>query len=466
MNSAATHETNSKRLHPAAIAVWFLDDARRFVLGLLAIVIARGDNPFVIVSAAVLVLAVFEVLRFMRFTYHLEGNTLVVEGGLLNRFRRALPIARIQSVDVVQKLRHRILGVVELRIETAGGSSTEASLVALTPEEAGILRPVLLAEDETSSTEPEPAALVVLTAGDLIVAALTGGRVAVVAVIFGYAQEVLSDELLESLASRAEDALRSAFLVTVVAILAVIVIVLTISVIATTLVYWNFTVRRQGARLIVERGLLERRRATVPLKRVQAVQVRENPLRRLLNKAALTSITAGYSPSNEELQETSMLLPIGSRDEALWLAGLALDLRSPPDHPLQGAPREALLRWMTQAAALAALLLTVALLLRGSQGLWALLLVIPLGAFAWLSYRALGFRLDSDYLAVQSGVFNRRTTIIPRANVQHLVLSRSPLQRAFGVASLKVGVPKARPYAHDLASSTAEATMTELYGTS
>jgi putative membrane protein len=458
--------TDSKRLHPAAIAVWFLDDARRFILGIIAIVIARGGNPFVIVSAAVLLLAVFEVLRFLRFTYRIERNTLVVEGGLMNRFRRALPFARIQSVDVVQKLRHRILGVVELRIETAGGSSTEASLVALTPEEAGSLRPMLLSEDETSSSEPEPPALVTLTPGDLIVAALTGGRVAVVAVIFGYAQEVLSDELLESLASRAEDALRSAFLVTVVAILAVIVIVLTISVIATTLVYWNFTVRRQGARLIVERGLLERRRATVPLKRVQAVQVKENPLRRIFNKAALTSITAGYSPSNEELQETSMLLPIGSRDQALWLAGLALDLRSPPDHPLQGAPREALLRRMTQAAALAASVVIVALLLSGSQGLWALLLMIPLGAFAWLSYKALGFRLDSDYLAVQSGVLNRRTTIIPRANVQHLVLSRSPLQRAFGLASMRVGVPRARPYAHDLARATAEATMTELYGTS
>jgi len=446
--------------------VWFLDDARRFILGLLAIVIARGGNVLVIISAAVLALGVFEALRYLRFTYRIEGNTLVVEGGLLNRFRRALPLARIQSVDVVQKLRHRLLGVVELRIETAGGSSTEAPLVALTPEEAGSLRRLLLSEEEATSSGPEPPPLVALTPGDLIVAALTGGRVAVVAVIFGYAQEVLSDELVESLARRAEDVLRSAFLATVLAILGVVVIVLTASLIATTLVYWNFTVRRQGTRLIVERGLLDRRRATVPLKRVQAVQLRENPLRRVLNKAALTSITAGYSPSNEERQETSMLLPIGDRDQALWLAGLALDLPSPPDRSLQGAPRGALLRRLVEAFAVAVLLVGIALVLRGSQGLWTLLLLLPLAAAAWFSYKALGFRLDSDYLAVQSGVFNRRTTIIPRANVQHIALSRGPLQRAFDVASLRVGVPRVKPYAHDLARSTAEATMTELYGTS
>ena len=446
--------------------MWFLDDARRFVLGLLAIVIARGGNVFVIVSVAVMVLVVFETLRYLRFTYRIEGSTLVVEGGLLNRFRRALPLARIQSVDVVQKLRHRLLGVVELRIETAGGSSTEAPLVALTPEEAGSLRPLLLSEDETTSSGPEPPPLVALTPGDLVVAALTGGRVAVVAVIFGYAQEVLSDELLESLARRAEDALRSAFLATVLAILGVVVIVLTASLIATTLVYWNFTVRRQGSRLIVERGLLDRRRATVPLNRVQAVQLRENPLRRVLNKAALTSVTAGYSPSNEERQETSMLLPIGNRDQALWLAGLALDFPSPPDRPLQGAPRGALLRRLVEAFIAAVLLVVIALVVRGSEGLWALVALPPLAAAAWFSYKALGFRLDSDYLAVQSGVFNRRTTIIPRANVQHLALTRGPLQRVFDVASLRVGVPRVKPYAHDLARSTAEATMTELYGTS
>jgi putative membrane protein len=465
LNSTGFQVTQPKKLHPAAIAVWFLDDARRFTLALVAFVIARGGNVIVIVSVAVLVLTAFEVLRYLRFTYRIEGNTLVVEGGLLHRFRRALPLARIQSVDVVQKLRHRILGVVELRIETAGGSSTEAPLVALTQEEAGRLRPLLLAEDDAAASR-EPPPLVVLTPGDLIVAALTGGRVAVAAVLFGYAQEVLSDEFLASLASRAEDALRSAFLATALAILGVVIIVLTVSVIATTFVYWNFTVRRQGARLIIERGLLDRRRATVPLKRVQAVQLKENPLRRIFNKAALTSITAGYSPSNEERQETSMLLPIGSRDQALWLAGLALDLPSPPDRPLQGAPRDALLRRLVEALALTAPLVTVALVLLGRQGLWSLgLLVAPAGV-AWFSYRALGFRLDSDYLAVQSGVFNRQTTIIPRANVQHLSLSRGPLQRAFNLASLRIGVPRTKPYAHDLARSTAEATMTELYGTS
>jgi len=462
MNSEESPRAEPTRLQLAAVVVWFLDDARRFILGLLAVIIARGGNLIATVSIAVVALAVFEVLRYMRFTYGIDGNTLIVEGGLLNRYRRTLPFARIQSVDVVQKLRHRLLGVVELRVETAGGSSTEANLVAVTPDEAERLRPLLLG-GTLIPTGPPPPELIRLTPGDLIVAALTGGRVAVVAVIFGYAQQVVGDGLLESLAGRAEDALRSAFLVTVVAIGVVVVIVLTLSVIATMLVYWNFSVRSQEGRLIIDRGLLERRRATVPLKRVQAVQMSENLLRRIFRKAALTSITAGYSPSNEEREETSMLLPIGSREQALWLAGLALDLPAPPAGRLEPGPRAALIRRLVEAIVLASPFVVVAVALAGLRGLWALLLLGPFIALAWASYRALGFRLEPDYLAVQSGVLNRRTTIIPRANVQHLALSRGPVQRPFDLATLRIGVPSAKPQAHDLARSTAEATMAELY---
>ncbi|MGH2790969.1 MAG: PH domain-containing protein, partial [Actinomycetota bacterium] len=305
--------------------------------------------------------------------------------------------------------------------------------------------------------------LVALTPGDLVVAALTGGRVAVVAIIFGYVQEVLGDELFDSLWQRAESALRSALLLTVIAVLSVVALVLATSVAATILVYWNFTVRRQARRLIVERGLLERRRSTVPLTRVQAVQLNENLLRRLLGKASLQVVTAGYSPRGDEREETAMLLPIGDRSRALWLAGLALDLPAPPDPRLVRA-RSALVRRMVEALVLVLPLVVVGVLLADARGLWGLVLPAPFALVAWLSYLGLGFQLAPDYVAVRTGVLNRRTTIVPRANVQHLVLTRGPVQRAFGLATLRVGVPKARPRASDVERPVAERTLKELYG--
>ncbi|MGH2779740.1 MAG: PH domain-containing protein, partial [Actinomycetota bacterium] len=165
-----------RRLHPAAVAVWFIEDVRRLVLGLVPLLLARRELGLVAVGLIV-VLAVYEAIRWLRFSYRIEGATLVVEGGLVSRYRRALPFARIQSVDVVEKLRHRAFDVVELRVETAGGSETEGSLVALKPPEVDWLRPLLLGEDEVQQSAPLAPPLVALTPGDLVVAALTGGRV-------------------------------------------------------------------------------------------------------------------------------------------------------------------------------------------------------------------------------------------------------------------------------------------------
>jgi putative membrane protein len=442
--------------------VWFIGDAGRVVLGLVPVVLARRELLLVAVGVVV-ALAVFEAVRWLRFSYRIEGATLVVEGGLLSRYRRALPFARIQSVDVVEKLRHRAFDVIELRVETAGGSATEGSLVALKRHQVDWLRPLLLGEDEAQQSAPPAPPLVALRPRDLVIAALTGGRVAVAAIVFGYAQEVLGDALFDSLAQRAENAVRSALLLTVIAVVAVIAVVLALSVAATTLVYWNFTVRRQGARLVVERGLLERRRATVPLTRVQAVQLNENLLRRLLGKASLSVVTAGYSPRGDEREETGMLLPIGDRAKALWLAGLALDLPAPPDPRLERAP-SALQRRVGEMLILAVPLIAAALLNAGAWGLLSLVLLGPLGLIGWLSYLGLGFQLAPEYVAVRTGVFNRRTTIVPRSNVQHLVLTRGPVQRALGLATLRVGVPKAKPRASDVERSWADRTLAELYG--
>src|SRR4029453_19670997 len=98
-------------------------------------------------------------------------------GGLLQRWERTIQLPRIQSVDVVQKLTHRAFGVVELRIEVVGGQSTEAPLVALTPDEATRLRALLMSDlaDEGESSEPP---LVRMQPRDLPVAGRTGGRVA------------------------------------------------------------------------------------------------------------------------------------------------------------------------------------------------------------------------------------------------------------------------------------------------
>src|SRR3712207_1980699 len=67
----------------------------------------------------------------------------ISEGGLWRR-NRAVPLERLQAVEVVQPLLARLTGLAELRLEVVGGGKTEAPLAYLTVPEAAALRERLL----------------------------------------------------------------------------------------------------------------------------------------------------------------------------------------------------------------------------------------------------------------------------------------------------------------------------------
>jgi putative membrane protein len=448
-----------RRLHPAAMAVWAGEILGRLGLGLVALIFV-GDELFLVVLGLLVASLGGVVVRYVRFSYRVESDALVLQGGLLRRYRRVLPIARIQSVDVVQKLTHRAFGVVELRIEVAGGQQTEAALSALHPEEAEALRVRLLSDLREARPDVPPLARV--GAGELLLAGLTGGRVAVFAALLGYLQELLPDDVLIRFAERVGDT-ATIGLVTVLALAGLFVLVSMIfSIVATLFVYWDFMVRMEGNRIVVTRGLLEKRRAVVPLARLQAVRLDENLVRRVLGLASLRAVTAGYGARSQEQEETSMLLPVGRREAALRLAGEVLGTPAQAlFEQLSPATHRAFLKRVLYAgvAGLGATAVGIVLIAQERLALVPLPVLALAGAMVLpvASWRALGHTLAGRLAVTRSGALVRRTTFVPVHNVQHLSLTVSPLQRLLGLATVRLAIPKAEARAFDLDQDRAEA---------
>lgn len=53
-------------------------------------------------------------------------------------------------------------------------------------------------------------------------------------------------------------------------------------------------------------------------------------------------------------------------------------------------------------------------------------------------YRALEFGVDAQGIAIQRGIFWRSRILLPRIRVQHSDVSQGPLERRYGVATLKL----------------------------
>jgi membrane protein YdbS with pleckstrin-like domain len=79
----------------------------------------------------------------------------------------------------------------------------------------------------------------------------------------------------------------------------------------------------------------------------------------------------------------------------------------------------------------------------GALGLFAPMLIVAVGlAFSWFwpeaYYRRLKFGIDGSGIAIERGIFWRSRIAVPRARIQHTDVSQGPLQRRFGVGTLKL----------------------------
>jgi putative membrane protein len=447
-----------RRLHPAAMLIDAIRTVRRslsaFVIPGVVFLASRGfdTGTIVLVLLGALVVAVLAAfwgfLSWRATTYEVVGGAFRLRQGVVQKNERTIPLDHVQSVDTVQGIIQRLFDVVEVRIETAGGGASEpdASLAALARSDAGALR----REIEGSRREPVeaeeavgPTILRKLGTRDLLLAGATSGQIGVALSLIAVASQLFDDILSESFAQRLVETLAPRSVTT--ALLYVFVLGLfawLLAIAGTVLAYSGFTLSRDGDFLYIRRGLLERREATIPLARIQAVRIGEGLLRQPFGLASLRVESAGYG---EDAGVSTILFPLLPRKE---VQGLLLE--AAPEFavapPLNALPRRALRRYVFRSTVPVVILLAaaglVSLLAFGFVvwGLAALLLLLPAALYGWLRYRDAGWALEDDRLVVRSRLLGRATAVAPRRRLQWRAVVRSPFQRRVRLATFRAQV--------------------------
>ncbi len=447
-----------RHLHPAAMLIDAIKTVRRslsaFVIPGIALLASRGFNAqtiaFVLLGAIVVaaLAALWGFLSWRATTYEVAGGAFRLRQGVLQKNERTIPLDHVQSVDTVQGIIQRLFGVVEVRIETAGGGASEpdASLPALGLEATGALRRGIEgSRREPIETEKEAAGPTILRrlgTRELLIAGATSGQIGVALSLVAVVSQLFDDFLSESFAQRFVEALAPRSVTTVLILaLAFGLFAWLLAIGGTVLVYAGFTLSRNGDFLYIRRGLLERREATIPLARIQAVRIVEGVLRQPFGLATLHVESAGYG---EDSGVSTTLFPLLPRREVQKLL-----LDATPEFAVMPAlnplPARALRRYLFRATAPATLVAAVAapvslVAFDSGTGFLAALLVPAAAAYGWLRYREAGWAFEEDRLVVRSRLLARTTAIAPRRRLQSRDLTRSPFQRRARLATFRVQV--------------------------
>jgi putative membrane protein len=452
----------TKRLHPAYIITSAITTLRNLAVPLLIVVISGGGIgeliSYVVIIAAVIVGIGTRAIAWWRLTYEVTPSELRVHSGVLSRHERALPLERIHAVDVNEGVMERLLGVVRVKVETAagGGSGSDVTLEALSRAEAADLRTQLLAArrptEPTAAAEtappPEPDLILRLSPGRLLAAGATSGRVgpalAILAGAFQFADDILGERVWGRVVSAGSDASFEG-IVALLVVAAVVAWLLAIG--SMVLTFGGFELRRDSDRLLISHGLLERRRSTIPLTRVQAITVSEGMLRQPFGLASVRIESAGYGKDTAESGVLAPIIHVSELHDLLLRAcpSHAVDLlRVAFSRPPARARRRYISTEMLSNLPFPIMAVIAAAFIPRVAWWWGLagfILVAAGGVFGLWRFRDAGWAIDAgDHLIVRERSVARVTAIAERRRLQLRSLSQDFFQRRAALATFEAAV--------------------------
>lgn len=460
---------SDRRLHPLSILFGIAKQFGAMIVPLVLIIIGRGtDEDWWSVYALLLIVpaTAIAVARYLSFRYRYEEGDLVVRRGLFFRNQRHIPYGRIQNIDAVQNVLHRLTGVAEVRVQTGSGNEPEATLSVLALADLEEMRRRVFGTARPPAAEAGiveapplvmPEVLVRLTPGDLALYGIIENRgLLVIAAIFGvltefgpaarFLEQTLGDQASRGVLRRTGRALFAGGVsLRVIAYglagLALFLIVSRVFSIGWALVrLYGYTLVKVGEDLRAEYGLFTRVTATIPRRRIQCVTVRDTPLHRLLGCASVRVATAGgMAAENEKApQHREWLAPIMRRADVPALLGILLPDVQMSSIDWRGVHPRAWRRATTRG--LATMAVPGALLIGGlgALGAW----ILPFLAI-WAIVRArvyiahLAWSITTDAAAARTGAFVRTMSIAPLAKIQTVACFESPFDRRTAMARVR-----------------------------
>lgn len=445
------------------VIVYLLRNLRALATVFISLIAVAAAAPIFWTIAGIAVVPLFVVFslfaywQYRNFTFHIEGDNLIIHQGVLVKDRKSVPIDRIQSIQVTKNVIQRLLGLVALKVDTAGSRGNELEIPALEKDRADALRDLLYEKKEallvtnsyetdeeldldkadtpkTKTRDEEERVLVKLGLFDLLKVGLTENHLKTgliaFAFVFGYAsqyQELLQEYLegyVDTYASQVADA-GIALVVILLVLYAVISII--ISLVRTLLRFFDLKAVLKSEAVEISTGLLQRNEYRIPKNKIQYIEWETNPLRKLAGYESAT-----IKPSNsvgEVANKQAIEIPALRIAESNYLATGVFPGAQKPEKFIEADPWAYTRLYAIIGTIIFAPLSGILYWQYSYPGIATLLLV---GIFAAYGYRygtTVRVHFDDNYVYILSGWLFPKRAILPSFKAQSLQLSQNIILR-------------------------------------
>jgi len=326
--------TKPQRQSPVGVVVLFFKHLRKavnFIFYFFVLKYSTDSSSLFLgtgIAAIAILTLVYSILIYRKFLFYVEGDEFIIDKGLFNREKIAVPFERIQSVHIDQNVVQRALKVVGLKIDTAGSGTKELEIAALPDAYARSIQEFLLERKKQVATETEQGAveqeigetvkssgkpLIKLSLLDVVKVGLTENHLktsfALFALVNGYYwqnQDFFSTFFLDYIREGQAVWLNKWLLILPLMLVALLLISIVSSVVLSILKYYGLQFRVSSKEVQKVSGLLKKTEYQIPINKIQYLKYSSNPLRKLFG---LKTIVVKQASSKASSDKQSLMIP-------------------------------------------------------------------------------------------------------------------------------------------------------------
>lgn len=398
-----------------------------------------------VVFIGIILIGYFNYRNFL-FYIDEEREEFILEKGIFNKKRVAVRFARIQQVNMNQSFIQRLIDVYEVEIETAGSAKNEAKIRAVSRQTATYIRDRLLAgrvsdeERESQKENIQNAALekagvsqIKISLGSLVKIAVTSDYLKSLGLIVAFfftaynklKESIFKDNEMESEFTEYLSNLHlSQYILMVTG--ALLLLVFVFNLLRYILVYFDFTIKKQGRSLQFSYGLLNTKNTIIQPKKVQIVRLVTNFFQRKMN---LTRMFISQASSDiHQDKKATIQLPGFNKQEGKQIIQFLFDAQ-----PVKGFMIKPTIRRVIASVNKFILVpVVIALIFSWIKGVWMPFLIglpiyiVVVSFLIYISYLNNRLFVHEDFIIKESGIWDITTEMMEPFKIQAVTTKQYP----------------------------------------
>ncbi|AXN39453.1 PH domain-containing protein [Peribacillus butanolivorans] len=460
-------EEHAKRLHPFKIPFELgkvMKGNLFFIIMLYVLNFGTEKTYMKVLQIGFLVYLVWRVisviLQWYTYKYQIKEGTVQITSGLISKSFRTVPFLKVQNVQRRTTLFHKLFNLTSLTFET-GMTDDQGSVPfeVISQKEAKRLEQELsliqeLSVIEVDGTEEDTLEIFesvsektihfTPTKQDVLKASFTSlsflALIPIVATIYNTLDDFFNMENAEGLLATLLDT----WWIVTIALIGIICIAVAFGIISTFVKYGKYEISSDHERVYIKKGVLDESAFSIQKEKVQAVEITQSLIKRMLGLAEVKLISAG-STGDKEL-ETNTLYPFLSVDRAYAMIEEILPTYK-VERSMERLSKQAFKVRMLRPSFF--WILTTVAIYYFKPAIWyvSVILLVLIYTLRILDYKNSRYLLNNEIIQFKSGSLETSLFITKRSKVIQIEVERSKLQKLFGLASIET-VNRSKPVHH------------------